>query len=113
MHLFSSTATFTLLSPLHFSTIYINHINATAFFNHTEEVGVIRYHLPFAVPPGATESPRLPVAWSLDSVGYEAVKAALGGTLKLDANATVGVQVGMWKEVVWFEGRGIGARVKI
>lgn len=88
-------------------------MNATAFFNHTEKVGAIQYQLPFAILPGATESPRLPVTWSLGSVGYEAVRAALGGRLKLDANATVGIQVGMWKEVIWFEGHGIGAKVRI
>ena len=95
------------------STIYVNHINATAFYNHTEPIGEILYELPFAVPPGATTSPRLPVDWSIGSVGYAAVKDALGGTLKLDAKATVGVQVGAWAETVWFEGGGIGAHVKI
>ena len=113
MHLFTSTATFTLLSPLSYSTIYITHLNATAFYNHTEPVGEIIYDLPFAVPPGATASPRLPVGWSLGSVGYAAVKDALGGTLKLDARATVGVRVGAWQERVWYQGRGIGAHVEI
>ena len=51
--------------------------------------------------------------WSLDSVGYEAVKKALGGRLKLDAKAEVGIRIGMWTEGVWFVGRGIGARIKI
>ena len=113
MHLFSSTATFTLLSPLPHETLYITHINATALYNHTEPVGNILYDLPFAVPPGASTSPRLPVDWSLGSVGYDAVKEALGGTLKLDAHATVGVRVGKWSQEVWFVGHGIGAHVRI
>ena len=113
MHLFSSTATFTLLSPLPHTTIYITHINATALYNHTEIVGNITYDLPFAVPPGASTSPRLPVDWSLGSVGYDAVKQALGGTLKLDTRAVVGVKVGAWEEVVNFQGRGIGAHVQL
>jgi hypothetical protein len=113
MHLFSSTATFTLLSPLPQSTIFITWINATAYYNHTEPVGNITYSFPFAVPPGVTKSPRLPVKWSLDGVGYEAVKQALGGTLKLDAKATVGVMVGQWQERVWFSGAGIGVHVQI
>ncbi|MCJ1283836.1 hypothetical protein MMC26_003167 [Xylographa opegraphella] len=113
MHLFTSTATFMLLSPLHYSTIFVTHINATAYYNHTDPVGEIIYELPFAVPPGATTSPRLPVDWSLDSVGYQAVKQALGGTLKLDAKATVGIRLGEWEERVWFTGGGIGARIKI
>lgn len=58
-------------------------------------------------------TPRLPVEWSLGSVGYEAVKEALGGRLKVEARADVGVKVGRWGVKVWFEGRGIGARVRI
>jgi len=46
-------------------------------------------------------------------VGYEAVKQALGGKLKLSARAEVGVKIGAWEEKVWFEGGGIGARVRI
>ena len=113
MHLLTSTATFTLLSPLPHSTIYITYINATAYYNHTDPVGQIVYELPFAVPPGASTSPRLPVDWSLDSVGYEAVKQALGGRLKLDAKATVGIRIGRWAERVWFMGGGIGASIRI
>ncbi len=113
MHLLTSSATFTLLSPLPHSTIYVTYINATAFYNHTDAVGTILYELPIAVPPGATETPRLPVDWRLDSVGYEAVKQALGGTLKLDAKATVSVRVGQWQQTVWFIGGGIGAKIRI
>ena len=93
--------------------MYLTHINATAIYNHTEPVGRILYDLPFAVPPGATTSPRLPVDWSIGGVGYEAVKDALGGTLKLDAEARVGLRIGQWEERVWFEGSGIGAHVRI
>ena len=50
--------------------------------------------------------------WSPGSVGYEAVRQALGGTLKLDAEAVVGVGIGEWEEVIWYKGRGIGAHVK-
>lgn len=76
-------------------------------------MGGILYELPFEVPPGASTSPRLPVDWDLGSVGYEAVKQALGGRLKLDARADVGVGVGLWGERVWFVGRGVGARVGV
>ena len=111
-HLLSSTAQFTLLSPLQYSTIYIEDINATAFYNHTEPVGHILHDLPFKVPPGSSQSPRLPVEWSLGSVGYEAVKNALGGTLKLDAKGTVGIRLGQWSETVWYSGSGIGANIR-
>lgn len=76
-------------------------------------MGSIDYDLPFEVPPGVSLTPRLPVDWSLGSVGYEAVKEALGGKLKVEAEAKVGIRVGRWREKVWYEGRGIGARVSI
>lgn len=113
MYLISSTAAFTLLSPLPSSTLYLTSIDATAFYNHTDPVGKIIYDLPFAVPPGASKTPRLPVDWSLDSVGYEAVKSALGGTLKLDAKAEVGVRIGAYEQSVWFVAGGIGASVRL
>ena len=51
-------------------------------------------------------TPRLPVDWSLGSVGYEAVKKALGGTLKLAAEADISVRLGKFRETVWFKGKG-------
>jgi len=76
-------------------------------------VGRILWEYPFEVRPGVSESPRLPVEWSLGSVGYEAVREAVGGRLRLDARADVGVGVGEWGERVWFEGRGVGAGVRL
>ncbi|KAK5724328.1 hypothetical protein LTR15_004373 [Elasticomyces elasticus] len=116
-HLLTSTATFTLLSPLRQTILYVESINATAFYKG-DSVGHIDYDLPFAVPPVGPDgegvvSPRLPVDWSLGSVGYEAVKGALGGRLKLAAYAEVGVRIGEWREGVWFRGGGIGASVRI
>lgn len=112
MHLFTSSADFILQSPLRTSTIYITSINATAFY-HGDEVGHIDYDQPFAVPPGQMTTPRLPVDWNLGSVGYEAVRRALGGTLKLAAEATVGVRLGQWQEEIWFRGGGIGAKIRL
>jgi hypothetical protein len=113
MHLISSTATFTLLSPLPHTTLYITSIAATAFYNHTEPVGTIDYPYQLAVPPGASQTPKLPVEWSLGGAGYSAVRDALGGTLKLDAEADVGVRIGAWHEKVWFKGDGIGASIRL
>ncbi|KAI9829007.1 MAG: hypothetical protein M1832_000030 [Thelocarpon impressellum] len=113
MHLFSSTATFTLLSPLTRTTLFITYINATALYNHTDPVGTITYDLPFAVAPIRAHTPRLPVDWSLDSVGYDAVRSALGGRLKLDARAVVGVKVAKFEERLWYIGHGIGAKVRV
>lgn len=46
-------------------------------------------------------------------MGYEAIKRALGGTLKLSTKATVGCRIGQFEETIWFEGHGIGAKVRI
>jgi hypothetical protein len=99
MHLITSTATFTLLSPLRHSTLYIEAINATALYKG-DDVGRIEYDLPFAVPPVDKEgngitTPRLPVDWSLGSVGYDAVR------------------LGKFRETLWFKGKGIGAHVRL
>jgi len=113
MHLISSTATFILLSPLQHEILYITSISATAYYNHTEPVGTIDHGYQFAVPPGASQTPKLPVEWSLGGAGYNAVRDALGGTLKLYAEADVGVRVGEWQEKVWFKGGGIGASIRL
>lgn len=112
-HILSSTATFTLASPLLHNTLFIDSINATALYNHTEPIGRIDYDLPFAVPPGLSVTPKLPVEWSADSVGYGKLREALGGRMRLDARATVGIRLGEWRERVWFVGRGIGAGVRL
>jgi hypothetical protein len=112
-HLWSSTAEFTLISPLQYTTIFITNINATAFYNHTEPVGHIDYDLPFKVTPGRSMSPRLPVQWSLDSVGYDKIREALGGELRLDAKGTVRIRIEHWNQEFWYLGSGIGAEVRI
>jgi hypothetical protein len=112
MHIISSTAIFTLASPFATTTMYITHMNATSYYEG-HPAGKILYDLPFAVPPGDSVTPRLPVDWSLGGVGFEAVKKALGGTLKLSAFAEVGVRIGRWKEQVWYQGRSIGANIRL
>lgn len=112
-HLLSSSATFTLASPLQYNTVFIDHINATAFYNHTEPVGRIVYDMPIAAKPGLSQTPKLPVDWSVGSVGRDKIREALGGSLKLDARANVSVRIGAWRENVWYIGRGIGAGVRL
>jgi hypothetical protein len=112
MHLISSTATFTLNSPFTHTTLFITHMNATAYYEE-HPAGVILYDLPFAVPPGISESPRIPVDWSFGGIGYEAIRKALGGKLKLTAFAHVGVRIGEWNERIWFKGGKIGANVRL
>ncbi|KAI5864242.1 hypothetical protein GGS23DRAFT_563488 [Durotheca rogersii] len=112
-HFFSSTATFALVSPLRYNTLYIDFVNATALYNHTNPVGQILYDLPFSAPPGTSLTPRLPVTWSLDTVGYDAIKKAIGGDLKIDAYADVDLRLGNWQESIWYEGKGIKAGVQL
>lgn len=112
-HLLSSSATFTLASPLQYNVVFIDYINATAYYNHTEPVGRIIYDLPLAVSPGLTQTPKLPVDWSAGSIGRDKIREALGGSLKLDARANVSVRIGSWRETVWYVGRGIGAGVRL
>ncbi|KOS23229.1 hypothetical protein ESCO_003583 [Escovopsis weberi] len=112
-HIFSSTATFNLASPLKYNTIHIERINATAFYDHTEPVGDILYNEPFDAPPGISPTPRLPVAWSLDSIGWDKLRDALGGSLRLDARAEVRLRIGSWRETLTYAGRGIGAHIRL
>jgi len=112
MHLISSTASFVLNSPFQHTTLFITHMNATAYYEE-HPAGVILYDLPFAVPPGLSESPRIPVEWSMGSIGYGAIRKALGGQLKLKAFAHVGVRIGEWRENIWFQGGKIGANVRL
>ncbi len=107
MHLFTSTATFILVSPLAF---LVTNIVASAYYNGSE-VGTIAYEYPFNIVPGENLTPRLPVEWGNNALGT--IRDALGGTLKLDAKADVGVRMGRWQENLWFEGKGIGAKIRI
>ncbi|KAJ3482380.1 hypothetical protein NLG97_g7585 [Lecanicillium saksenae] len=112
-HLLTSSATFTLASPLKQNTVHIEYINATAFYNHTEPVARIEHHQAFDVPPGLSETPKLGVQWSSSSVGYDRVREALGGSMRLDALAEVTVRLGNWIETLQYEGHGIGAKVRL
>ncbi|KAK7890782.1 hypothetical protein LTR67_007992 [Exophiala xenobiotica] len=107
MHLLSSTATFVLMSPF---AMYINDISASAFYNGSE-IGTIDWDYPFAIEAGENVTPRLPVAWGSNALGT--IRDALGGTLKLDANADVGVRIGQWQERIWYEGHGLGAKIRL
>ncbi|TQV91477.1 pre-rRNA processing protein [Cordyceps javanica] len=112
-HVLTSSATFVLASPLRRNTVHIEYINATAFYNHTEPIARIEHAQSFDVPPGLSETPRLGVQWSRESVGYDRLREALGGSLRLDALAQVTVRLGRWIETLNYEGRGLGAKVRL
>ncbi|KAL2160261.1 hypothetical protein VTH06DRAFT_1434 [Thermothelomyces fergusii] len=105
-HILSSTATFTLFSPFLHDTVFIDSVNGRALYNHTEPIGRIVHSFPFAVLPGVSVTPRLPVDWSMGSVGYGKVRKALGGRLKLDGEAEVRVRLGRWTERLWITDHG-------
>ncbi|KAH2801439.1 hypothetical protein KXW19_001114 [Aspergillus fumigatus] len=112
LHLWSSTAEFTLFSPLPRTLIDIMSVQAHAYYAEHEEVGSINYSVPFQVPPGVSKTPRLPVEMNPDGIGYDALKRALGGSLELDAMATVGVRVGHYTATIDYHSKGIRANVK-
>ncbi|KAF7114325.1 hypothetical protein CNMCM5793_008277 [Aspergillus hiratsukae] len=112
LHLWSSTAEFTLFSPLPKTLIDITSVEAKAYYLEHEEVGSIDYSTPFQVPPGVSKTPRLPVEMNPDGIGYDALKRALGGSLELDAMATVGVRVGQYEATIDYHSKGIQANVK-
>ncbi|GMG26971.1 unnamed protein product [Aspergillus oryzae] len=110
---FIQDTTFTLSSPFPNTTIEVTSVEANAFYQKHEEVGSINYYIPFSVPPGLSTTPRLPVELNLNGIGYDALRKALGGTLKLDAVAKVGVLIRRYRTTITYYGQGITARVKI
>lgn len=92
--------------------MYVTSLDATAYHDGHPS-GRILYDMPFAVPPGLSETPRLPVDWSLSSIGYDAIRKALGGRLRLSTYAKVGVRIGQWREQIWYKGGSIGANVRL
>ncbi|EXJ85879.1 hypothetical protein A1O1_06248 [Capronia coronata CBS 617.96] len=107
MHILSSTATLVLVSPF---AMYVTSIDAAAYHNGSE-IGTIAWEYPFAIVPGENLTPRLPVDWNSNAFGT--IRDALGGSLKLDARADVGVKIGQWQESIWYEGRGLGAKIRL
>lgn len=112
LHLLSSTAEFTLFSPLTHTTINVTSINATALYEN-EPVGRINHKIPFDVPPGVSHTPRLPVELDLGGVGYDTLRRALGQSLQMDAMAQIGVRIENYVDVVGYNGTGIGAKVRL
>ncbi|EPS37057.1 hypothetical protein H072_9344 [Dactylellina haptotyla CBS 200.50] len=111
LHLASSTGTFVLNNPLKKDTIFMT--NLTGFASHEGVVlGTLNYTYQFAIPPGISETPKLPVDWTLNGVGYDILKKAIGGILKIDAKAQSSIKLGQWEDRLSFEGNGIGAHVR-
>ncbi|KAJ5725748.1 uncharacterized protein N7483_007105 [Penicillium malachiteum] len=112
VHLWSSTAEFTLFSPLTSTSITITSIHAVAFYKEDEPVGRIDYNEPFDIPPGVSQTPRLPVNLVLGGGAYDALRRALGQSLAMDTVAKVGIRIGDYENVVVYRGKGIEANIK-
>ncbi|CAG7930879.1 unnamed protein product [Penicillium olsonii] len=111
-YLWSSAAQFTLASPLTETDVVITSIDATAYYEQKEPIGRINSHDPFKVPPGISQSPRLPVDLNMGGVGYDALRKALGQSLEMDAIANVGIQIQNYVDVILYHGKGIAAKVR-
>ncbi|TGZ80444.1 hypothetical protein EX30DRAFT_307729 [Ascodesmis nigricans] len=104
MHLFTSTADFLIQNPFPHDLITIYKLNGSAMYNGSV-LGTMLADFPFTVNPGLEGlylTPRIPVEWRLDSVGYEAMKKALGGELKVNAVATCNLSLGRYQMTVLY-----------
>lgn len=91
--------------------MWITSIHSNAYYNGTN-IGTIDYEYPFVVEGGVdNETPRLPVDYEKPGGGL--IRDALGGRLKIDALAHCGIKIGEWRDNIWFEGKGLGAHVRL
>ena len=109
----SSTVEFVLFSPLPRTVVEVIWVNATAFYGQAERIGHIYCRRPFYIPPGISNSPRLPVDLDLGGVGHSALRKALGSTLEISAVTEVGVRIGNYTDIITYRGKGISAHVRI
>ncbi|KAF9127261.1 hypothetical protein BGW39_005983 [Mortierella sp. 14UC] len=126
MYLLSSTIVMELKNPLD-TVITVLYINGTASYKE-EPLGHVNVDFehdiaspkPILIPAndhqnetsGYVKTPRLPVMFDLSSVGYEALKKALGGSLEVDVSCHIKAKVGSMLMWVDFSKEGIQANVR-
>ncbi|KAF9922553.1 hypothetical protein FBU30_007320 [Linnemannia zychae] len=126
MYILSSTIIMELKNPLD-TVITVLYINGTASYKD-EPLGHINVDFehdiaspkPILIPAndhqnetsGYIKTPRLPVTFELSSVGYEALKKALGGSLEVDVLCHIKAKVGSMLMWVDFAKEGIQAKVR-
>ena len=90
-------------------------LNGSALYNGST-LATINYRNRFLINPGnkgGTLTPRLPVEWSMGSVGYEAMRKALGGQLKIHAQAMTKISIGnMVMEVFYNASEPLGVHIR-
>ncbi|EWC45724.1 hypothetical protein DRE_05061 [Drechslerella stenobrocha 248] len=94
------------------ATLHIVGRVGVASYNGTI-LGTLNYTYQFAVPPGVSETPKLPVQLNLSGSGYKFLWDARGGMLQIDATAQCNIKLDRWEERLDFEGRGIGAHIRM
>ncbi|GJJ69934.1 hypothetical protein EMPS_02283 [Entomortierella parvispora] len=126
MYLLSSTLVLELKNPLD-TEITVLYVNGTASYKD-ERLGHILVDFehdiaspkPILIPAndhqdensGYVKTPRLPVAFDISSVGYEALKKALGGSLEVDVICHIKTRVGNMEMWVDFVKDGVQAEVR-
>ncbi|KAG0227544.1 hypothetical protein BGW42_002903 [Actinomortierella wolfii] len=118
MYLLPASIVLELRNPLD-TMIWVLYLNGTAFYKG-EPLGHVRVDFehdittpkPIEIPAndhrgepdsGYVKTPRLPVTYELSSVGYEALKRALGGTLEVDVLCHIKARVG--NMILWIDYR--------
>ncbi|KAF9208097.1 hypothetical protein BGZ49_009792 [Haplosporangium sp. Z 27] len=126
MYLLSHTLVLELKNPLD-TSITVLYINGTASYKN-ETLGHILVDFendiaspkPIVIPAnnhqnetsGYAKTPRLPVTFDLSSIGYEALKKALGGTLEVDVLCHIKTKVGSMLMWVDFAKDGVSSNVR-
>lgn len=88
-------------------------IHAVAFYEEDEPIGKINWNYPFQLPTGLSRTPRLPIDLMVGGGAYDALRRALGQSLKLNTVARIGVQLGEYHDMILYKGKGIDANVRI
>ncbi|KAF9112855.1 hypothetical protein BGX27_002688 [Mortierella sp. AM989] len=126
MYLLSHTLVLELQNPLD-TLITVLYINGTASYKN-ERLGHVLVDFehdimspkPILIPAndhqnetsGYVKTPRLPVTFDLSSIGYEALKKALGGTLEIDVLCHIKAKVGSMITWVDFSRDGVSSNVR-
>jgi hypothetical protein len=115
MHVLSSTADFLIRNPLPYDSIIINTLDGVAIYNGST-IGTINYERKFLIGPGergSTLTPKFPVDWNFGGVGYGAMRKAIGGQLKIYAQAQCNLSIGNLRMEVLYNGSDpVGAHVR-
>lgn len=114
IHILSRTARFELFNPLKNSEIILNSLLANATYEDITVGSINEPMFNFAVlagQEGYTMTEKIPV--EVGSMGYDVIRRALGGELVVDAVADVVATIGNWRGRIQYDGRGVGANVRL